>query len=206
MTSFQRNLVTTEELDRTETKQRFEELFYPQMDRVYSLALRMTKNAEDAEDLTQETYLKAYRFFDNFETGTNAKAWIMTILTNTFRTRYRRRQKEPAYVDFDAVENFLLSDNELPDFRPANKAEVLGIDEITEILKSYVSDDIIHALESIPSQFRLAILLSDVERFNYQEIADIIGTTVGTVKSRIFRGRKLLQKYLHTLARERGII
>ena len=187
-------------------KRRFEELFLPLMDNLYNLAMRMTRNPGDAEDLVQETYLKAYRFFDHFQQGTNAKAWIITILTNTFRTKYRKSQKEPDQVDFDAVENFFLVDQMKPAIYPANKSEARESSEITELLKSYVSDDVIKALESIPEQFRMAVLLSDVERFNYQEIAEIIGASVGTVKSRIFRGRKLLQKQLYDLAKERGIV
>jgi len=194
------------EITNQDKKKRFEELFLPLMDNLYNLAMRMTRNSGDAEDLVQETYFKAYRFFDHFQDGTNAKAWIVTILTNTFRTKYRKNQKEPEQVDFDAIENFFLVDELKPQIQPANKSEARDSDAITEILKSYVSDDIIKALENIPEQFRMAVLLSDVERFNYQEIAEIIGASVGTVKSRIFRGRKLLQKQLYDFAKERGIV
>lgn len=187
-------------------KKRFEALFLPLMDSLYNLALRMTKNSNDAEDLVQETYLKAFRFFDHFREGTNARAWIITILTNTFRTKYRKDQKEPSIVDFDAVENFFLVDEIKSHLQPGDKSQARGTEAITEFLRSYVSDDIIKALENIPEQFRLAVLLSDVEKFNYQEIADITGASVGTVKSRIFRGRKLLQKQLYEFARARGII
>jgi RNA polymerase sigma-70 factor (ECF subfamily) len=187
-------------------KKKFEELFLPLMDNLYNIAMRMTRNAADAEDLVQETYLKAFRFFDHFQQGTNARAWIITILTNTFRTKYRKYQKEPIQVDFDSIENFFLVDEIKPQIQAANKAEAMGSEAITEILKAYVSDDIIKALENVPEQFRLAVLLSDVERFNYQEIAEIIGVSVGTVKSRIFRGRKILQKQLLNLARDKGIV
>jgi RNA polymerase sigma-70 factor (ECF subfamily) len=186
-------------------KKKFEALFLPLMDNLYNIAMRMTRNASDAEDLVQETYLKAFRFFDHFQEGTNARAWVITILTNTFRTRYRKHQKEPGYVDFDSIENFFLVDEMKPQIQPANKSEAKGIEAITEILKEYVSDDIINALENVPEQFRLAVLLSDVERFNYQEIAEIVGTSVGTVKSRIFRGRKILQKQLLESAKAKGI-
>lgn len=185
---------------------KFENLFLPLMDNLYNLALRMTRNPGDAEDLVQETYLKAYRFFSHFTEGTNARAWIITILTNTFRTKYRKAQKEPDQVDFENVENFFLVNELKPWFQPANKSEVRNSDTIKEVLKAYVSDDIINALDNIPEQFRMAVLLSDVEGFNYQEIADILDTSVGTVKSRIFRGRKLLQKQLYEFAKERGII
>jgi len=187
-------------------KQKFEELFIPLMDNLYNLALRMTRNSGDAEDLVQETYLKAFRYFHHFQQGTNARAWIMKILTNTFRTKYRKSQKEPIQIDIENVENFFLVDELKPQFQPANKSGVRKSEDITETLKAYVSDDIIQALDSIPEQFRMAVLLSDVERFNYQEIADILGASIGTVKSRIFRGRKLLQKQLYEFARKRGIV
>ncbi len=187
-------------------KKRFEDLFLPLMDDLYNFALRMTKNPGDAEDLVQETYLKAYRFFNQFQEGTNTRAWIITILTNTFRTKYRKDQKVPTHIDFEAVENFFLIDELKTHYQPSNKSEVREAEAITELLKSYVSDDIIKALDNIPEQFRLAVLLSDVERLNYQEIADVIGISVGTVKSRIFRGRKLLQKQLYEFAKEKGII
>lgn len=188
-----------------EKKERFERLFIPLIDRLYNLALRVTRNSEDAEDLVQETYLKAYRFFDNFQINTNARAWIMTIMINTFRTRYRKSQKEPLKVDYDAVENFLPADRYDSPGRPADKSEARNIEDITEYMRSVVSDDIIKALESVPVRFRMPVLLSDAEQFNYQEISEILGINIGTVKSRIFRGRKLLKKSLLDFAVQRGI-
>jgi RNA polymerase sigma-70 factor (ECF subfamily) len=193
--------VAVEKASRTQ----FEKLFLPLMDGLYNLALRMTRDPIDAEDLVQETYLRAFRFFDHFQENTNAKAWIYTIMTNTYRTRYRKVQKEPNYIDIDAIEDFFMVDQNEEFDRPANKAEVRDCEEITEFLRSFVSDDVINALESVPEQFRLAVLLADVEGFNYQEIAEIIGTSIGTIKSRIFRGRKLLQKQLHEFALKQGI-
>lgn len=186
-------------------KEQFEELFIPLIDRLYNMALRITRNPDDAEDLVQETYLKAYRFFDNFETNTNAKAWIMTIMMNTFRTKYRKSQKEPTAVDFDAVENYLSADAHDTLRKPANKSESRNIENITEYMRSVVSDDILNALESVPVRFRMPVLLSDAEQFNYQEISEILGVNIGTVKSRIFRGRKLLKKNLYEFAVQRGI-
>jgi RNA polymerase sigma-70 factor (ECF subfamily) len=188
-----------------EKKERFERLFIPLIDRLYNMALRITRNPDDAEDLVQETYLKAYRFFDNFETNTNARAWIMTIMMNTFRTRYRKSQKEPVKVDFDAVENFLPYDRNARANQPADKSESRNIENITEYMRSVVSDDIIQALESVPVRFRMPVLLSDAEQFNYQEISEILGINIGTVKSRIFRGRRLLKKNLYEYAVDRGI-
>jgi len=187
-------------------KREFEELFLPLLNNLYSIALRMTRNERDAEDLVQETYLKAYRFFHRFERGTNARAWVLTILTNTFRTRYRKKKQEPDMVDFDAVENFCLADELVKEITAADKSEARGADVVTSVLKDYVSDDIIKALETVPEQFRIAVLLSDVEGFSYQEISEILGISVGTVKSRIFRGRKILQKQLWDFAKEKGIL
>jgi RNA polymerase sigma-70 factor, ECF subfamily len=187
-------------------KREFEELFLPLLDNLYSIALRMTRNEKDAEDLVQESYLKAFRFFHRFERGTNARAWILTILTNTFRTRYRKKKAEPNMVDFEAVENFCLADEMVKEITAADKSEARGAEAVTSVLKDYVSDDIIKALESVPDQFRVAVLLSDVEGFSYQEISEILGISVGTVKSRIFRGRKILQKQLWDFAKQRGIV
>lgn len=208
MDSEQNDIVQTAEMlvrtDRSKRKQ-FENLFIPLMDGLYNVALRMTRNSSDAEDLVQETYLKAYRFFDNFQTNTNARAWIMTIMINTFRTRYRKSQKEPIQVDYDAVENYLPFDGKERINRPANKSEIRDIKNITEYMKSVVSDDVIKALESVPVRFRMPVLLSDAEQFNYQEISEILGINIGTVKSRIFRGRRLLKKNLLDFAVSKGI-
>ena len=192
--------------DDQEKKREFESIFLPLLDNLYNIALRMTRNVRDAEDLVQEAYLKAFRFFHRFERGTNARAWILTILTNTFRTRYRKKKQEPDMVDFQAIENFCLADELVKEITASDKSEARGAEAVTEMLKDYVSDDIINALENVPEQFRLAVLLSDVEGFSYQEIAEILNISVGTVKSRIFRGRKILQKQLWEFARERGIL
>lgn len=187
-------------------KKEFEDLFLPLLDNLYSIALRMTRNERDAEDLVQESYLKAFRFFHRFERGTNARAWILTILTNTFRTRYRKKKQEPSMVDFEAVENFCLADEMVKEITASDKSKAQGAEIITVVLKDYVSDDVIEALENVPEQFRIAVLLSDVEGFSYQEISEILGISVGTVKSRIFRGRKILQKQLWDFAKQRGIL
>lgn len=194
------------EQDNQVKNKEFEELFLPLLDNLYNIALRMTRNVKDAEDLIQETYLKAYRFFHRFERGTNARAWLLTILTNTFRTRYRKKKQEPEMVDFQAIENFCLADELVKEISATDKSQARGSEVLTEVLKDYVSDDIIKALENVPEQFRLAVLLSDVEGFSYQEISEILGISVGTVKSRIFRGRKILQKLLWSFAKEKGIV
>jgi len=186
-------------------REEFEELFIPLLDGLYNMAMRITRNSSDAEDLVQETYLKAYRFYNNFRENTNAKAWIMTIMMNTFRTGYRKAQREPAKVDYDTVENYLPVGENSRTKEPANKSEIRDMENITEYMRSVVSDDIIKALESVPVRFRMPVLLSDAEQFNYQEISEILGINIGTVKSRIFRGRKLLKKNLFEFAVSRGI-
>jgi RNA polymerase sigma-70 factor (ECF subfamily) len=188
-----------------EKKSQFEGLFVPYIDGLYNMALRITRNSDDAEDLVQETYLKAYRFFANFQTDTNAKAWIMTIMMNTFRTKYRRSQREPVTIDYDVVENLLPADEHDSVRPPANKSEMRDIETITEYMRSVVSDDIMNALDSVPERFRMPVLLSDAEQFNYQEISEILGISIGTVKSRIFRGRRLLKRNLFKYAVDRGI-
>ena len=186
-------------------KEQFEELFMPFIDGLYNMALKTTRIPDDAADLVQETYLKAYRFFDNFKPDTNARAWITTIMMNMFRTRYRKLQSELIRVDYDAVENYLPADRYDPLKRPANKSETREIEYITEYMRSIVSDDVINAIESVPLRFRMPVLLSDAEQFNYQEISEILGINIGTVKSRIFRARKLLKKNLSGFAIERRI-
>jgi len=198
-------LAVMDRVNKDGKKERFEGTFLPLMDGLYSFALRMTRNSDNAEDLVQETFLRAYRFFDRFQENTNAKAWIFTIMMNTFRTKYRKNQKEPGWVDYDAVENYIPMESINSTNNPANKSEARDSDTILEYLRSCVSDNIINALENVPEQFRVAVLLSDVEQFNYQEISDIIGVNLGTVKSRIFRGRKILQRQLFEFAKEQGI-
>lgn len=190
----------------SQKKEQFKKSFLPFMDGLYNLAMRMTRNPQDAEDLVQETYLKAYKFFANFRTDSNARAWIITIMMNTFRTGYRKTKKEPVAVDYDAVENYLPAEENNAAERPANKSETRNMEDMTEYMKSVVSDDVVSALESVPSQFRIPVLLSDAEQFNYQEISEILGINIGTVKSRIFRGRKMLKKSLFKFAVNRGIL
>jgi RNA polymerase sigma-70 factor (ECF subfamily) len=186
-------------------RKQFEEMFIPLLDSLYNMALRMTRNPEDAEDLVQETYLKAYRFFDKFRENSNPRGWIMTVMLNAFRTRYRKASKEPTKVDYDTVENFISSDNHAQPARPAGKSEGYDPEKIAEYLRSVLSDDMIKALDSLPVRFRVPVLLSDAEQFNYQEISQILDINIGTVKSRIFRGRRLLRKNLLEYAVDRGI-
>ncbi|NIA31687.1 MAG: sigma-70 family RNA polymerase sigma factor [Actinobacteria bacterium] len=181
-----------------EQKNQFEEIAFIYMDSLYSTALRLTRNTEEAEDLVQDTYLRAYRFFDKFQLGTNFKAWIFKILTNTFINKYRKMVRTPQQVQLEKVEFGLENENlgdasEWSGFDEANYAELFD-------------DDIKSALSQLSEEFRMVILLADVESFSYKEIAEIIERPIGTVMSRLFRGRKMLQKVLEKYARREGYI
>ncbi len=181
-------------------RRRFQADALPLLDSLYGAALRMTRNPQDAEDLVQETMLRAYRAFDRFEAGTNLKAWLFRILTNAYINTYRKRQREPQKVSADEVEEFDLY-QELKNHDTQFEATPESI-----VLDSLVDSDIIDAIEDLPEQFRLAVVLSDIEGFSYAEMAEIMDVPMGTVMSRLHRGRKALQKRLWELARDRGIV
>jgi RNA polymerase sigma-70 factor (ECF subfamily) len=181
-------------------KLRFQEEAMPLLDSLYAGALRMTRNPADAEDLVQDTLLRAYRAFDRFEPGTNLKAWLFRIMTNAYINTYRKKQREPQKVSSDEVEDFDLY-RELKDHDPS-----LSETPETIVLDSLVDSDITEAIDDLPEQFRMAVVLSDVEDFSYAEIAEIMDVPLGTVMSRLHRGRKALQKRLWELARDRGIV
>ena len=172
--------------------------FAPQL---YSAALRMTRNPADAEDVVQETYLKAYRAYESFEAGTNLKAWLYRILTNTYINRYRKKQRRPNEVDLGEVEDLYL-------YKRIGSAETGSASRSAEIevLDAFVDDDVRNAIESLPEHFRLPVLLADVEGFSYKEIAEMLDVPIGTVMSRLHRGRKSLQKALWEFAQERGLV
>lgn len=183
-----------------EDKRRFEEEALPLLDPLYSGALRMTRNPADAEDLLQETMMRAYRSFDRFEPGTNLKAWMFRILTNAYINTYRKKQREPKKVSQDEVAEFDLY-RELKDHDPR-----LSVTPETLVLDELVDSDILTAIDDLPEQFRMAVVLSDVEDFSYAQMAEIMDVPLGTVMSRLHRGRKALQKRLWDVARERGIV
>jgi RNA polymerase sigma-70 factor (ECF subfamily) len=170
------------------------------MPSLYTAALRMTRNPADAEDLVQETYLRAYRGFGGFEQGTNLKAWLYRILTNTFINRYRAKKRRPEETELDDVEDFYLYRRigGLEEVRSSRSAE----DELMDLLPEAEVKD---AVESLPENFRLPVLLADVEGFSYKEIAEILDIPIGTVMSRLHRGRKALQKALYDFAAQRGL-
>jgi RNA polymerase sigma-70 factor, ECF subfamily len=171
------------------------------MSSLYAAALRMTRNPADAEDLVQETYLRAYRGFGGFEEGTNLKAWLYRILTNTYINTYRAKKRRPEESDLDDVEDLYLY-RRLGSFQLAS----LGRSAEEDLLETYTDDEVKSAIESLPEQFRMAVLLADVEGFSYKEIAEILDIPIGTVMSRLHRGRKGLQKKLWEFAVERGLV
>jgi RNA polymerase sigma-70 factor, ECF subfamily len=175
---------------------RFEAEALPFLSQLYGAALRLTRNPADAEELVQETFLRAYRAYDQFEAGTNLKAWLYKILTNTFISSYRKKQREPQTVPAEANEDFSLYD----------RLVEANVSPEAELLERIPDEEVKAALEAIPEQFRTAVLLADVEGFSYQEIAEITGVAIGTVMSRLHRGRKALQRALWDYARERGLV
>ena len=171
------------------------------MGSLYSAALRMTRNPSDAEDLVQETYLKAYRSYASFKEGTNLKAWLYRILTNTFINSYRSKKRHPEETELEEVEDFYL-------FRRLGglEAAAAGRSAEDEVLEAITDEEVKHAVESLPESFRMAVLLADVEGFSYKEIAEIMEVPIGTVMSRLHRGRKALQKALHDYGMARGLV
>lgn len=169
----------------------------PHMDILYNYAMRMTGNTDDAHDLLQETYLKAYRFWDKYEKGTNIRAWLFRIMKNTYINLYRKTVKEPDTVDYDEIKNFY---NTIKD----ESADPNDLQE--KLFGQLLDDEVAKALESLPEDFRTVVILCDIEGLTYEEIAEFVECPVGTVRSRLHRGRKLLQAKLFEYAKSRGFI
>lgn len=175
----------------------FEREALPHMNALYNFALRMTGNSDDADDLVQETLLKAFRFFDKFEKGTNCKAWLFRILKNSYINDYRKHSKEPSKVDYEDIENF---------YENIKSSDVKSDHLVEDVYNNLLDDDISSAISSLPEDFRTVIILSDIEGFTYEEIADFVDCPIGTVRSRLHRARKMLFVRLNKYAQERGYV
>jgi RNA polymerase sigma-70 factor, ECF subfamily len=171
------------------------------MPALYTAAMRMTHNAADAEDLVQETYLRAYRSFASFQAGTNLRAWLYRILTNTFINSYRAKKRRPEQSDLDDVEDLYLYKRV-----GALAGATMGRSAEEELMEHFTDSEVKEAIEALPEQFRMAVLLADVEGFSYKEISDILDVPIGTVMSRLHRGRRALQKALHEFGSDRGLV
>ena len=178
---------------------RFERDAMQYLDQLYGVAMRMTRNPSDAEDLVQETYLTAFAAFDSFSDGTNLKAWLFRILTNTYINIYRKKQRQPFQTGTDDLSDWQLHEAESHTSRGLRSAEVEALDRLADV-------DVVEALAKLPEDFRMAVYLADVEGFAYKEIAEIMDTPVGTVMSRLHRGRKQWRELLEDYAIERGLI
>ncbi len=175
----------------------FEREAVPHMDALYNYGMSLTANSDEASDLLQETYLKAFRFFDSFRPGTNCKAWLFQIMKNSFINRYRKQTREPAKVSYDVIEEYV----------GAIHAEEISFNDLERALfDNNLGDEVSRALKSLPDIFREVLLLSDVEELSYEEIAEIIDCPIGTVRSRLHRARKAMFTTLYSYAKERGLL
>ena len=171
----------------------------PFMGSLYSTAVRLTGNRTDAEDLVQETYLRAYRSYESFTEGTNLRAWLFRILTNTHINRYRAKSRRPDESELDDIEDLYL-------YRRLHDATRYGQSAEEQLMELFSEAEVVAAVEGLPEAYRMAVLLADVEGFSYKEIAEILDIPVGTVMSRLHRGRKALQKELYDFAEARGLV
>lgn len=173
----------------------FNEEIIPHLDALYNFGLRLTSDPNDAEDLVQDTIVKAYRFFSSYEKGTNAKAWLFRILKNSYINNYRKKSKKPQEVDYDEVATFYETIR-------AERTETSDLED--KMFRELIDDDISNALDEIPEDFRTVVLLCDVEDFTYEEIANMLDVPIGTIRSRLHRGRNLLKAQLLEYATKRG--
>lgn len=185
------------ELTKKEEKKQkdFHEEIIPHLDALYNFGLRLTSDPNDAEDLVQDTIVKAYRFFSSYEKGTNAKAWLFRILKNSYINNYRKKSKKPQEVDYDEVATFYETIR-------AERTETSDLED--KMFRELIDDELSNALDNIPEDFRTVVLLCDVEDFTYEEIANMLDVPIGTIRSRLHRGRNLLKAELLDYAAKRG--
>ncbi|MDX1586816.1 sigma-70 family RNA polymerase sigma factor [Balneolaceae bacterium YR4-1] len=181
--------------DEVQKQEDFEEEIIPHLDAMYNFALRLTSDPNDAEDLVQDTIVKAFRFFSSYEKGTNAKAWLFRILKNSYINNYRKKSKQPNQVDYDEVSSFYETIR-------ADRTDTSDLED--RMFRELIDDDISNALEELPEDFRTVVLLCDVEGFTYEEIANMLDVPIGTIRSRLHRGRNLLKAELMDYAEKRG--
>jgi RNA polymerase sigma-70 factor (ECF subfamily) len=184
--------LTTKEVQKQDD---FQEEIIPHLDAMYNFGLRLTSDPNDAEDLVQDTIVKAFRFFSSYEKGTNAKAWLFRILKNSYINNYRKKSKQPSQVDYDEVSSFYETIR-------ADRTDTSDLED--RMFRELIDDDIANALEQLPEDFRTVVLLCDVEDFTYEEIANMLDVPIGTIRSRLHRGRNLLKAELVEYAQKRG--
>lgn len=194
--SEQEEIPTLQTYSETEKHRVFEKEFMPHIDSMYNFAFRLTNDEDDANDLVQDTYLKAFRFINSFEEGTNAKAWLFRILKNSFINDFRKKSKEPSKVDYQDVETTYNSEED------AETTQT--VDLRAETVQDLIGDEIANALNSLPVDFRTVIILCDIEGFTYEEMAKILDIPIGTVRSRLHRSRMLLKEKLKSYAKNLG--
>ena len=186
-----------QEKDKKQQLNVFEVEFLPQIDALYNFAFHLTHNEDDANDLVQDTYLKAYRFIDKYHQGTNAKAWLFKILKNAFINNYRRKSKQPTKVDYEEIVTYHDEDD-------TQYSSYLDLRE--EMFQDMMGDEVTNAINALPVDFRTVILLCDIEGFTYEEISKIVDIPIGTVRSRLHRARNMLKEQLSTYAESKGYV
>lgn len=190
-----KNQLSPEEMNKIHRE--FDEEITPHSDALYNFALKMTSDTDAADDLVQETLLKAFRFFDKFEKGTNAKAWLFSIMRNSYINEYRRINRQPTRVDYDDIQNF---------YENIKSQEIQLEHIVSDSFSNVLDDDLAEALDALPSDFQTIIILADIENYTYEEIAEFMSCPIGTVRSRLHRARKLLYTKLYDYANNLGYV